>query len=103
VALSGAGAGSNAFFGSFQMITANHPGRSPVPMCTANRAGGVMGKRITAESLVIGGAVSGQERKNGVLFKTVPKHSLLLAVLVGLFVLMYAYVFPGAIPSGHHN
>ncbi|MBZ5625150.1 MAG: L-lactate permease [Acidobacteriia bacterium] len=102
VALSGTDAGSNALFGSFQMITANKLGLSPILMGAANSAGGVMGKMIAAQSLVIGCAVTGQEGKEGLLFRAVLKHSLGLAMLVGLLVLMYAYVFPGAVPNGHH-
>jgi lactate permease len=71
-------------------------------MGAANSAGGVMGKMIAAQSLVIGCAVTGQEGKEGLLFRAVMKHSIALAMLVGLLVLMYAYVFPGAVPSGHH-
>ena len=102
VALSGTDAGSNALFGSFQVITANKLGLSPILMGAANSAGGVMGKMIAAQSLVIGCAVTGQEGKEGLLFRAVMKHSIALAVIVALLVLMYAYVFPGAIPSGHH-
>ena len=61
-----------------------------------------MGKMISAQSLVIGCAVTGQEGNEGLLFKAVLKHSLGLLLLVGLIVLMYAYLFPQAIPSGHH-
>jgi lactate permease len=102
VALSGTDAGSNALFGSFQAITAARLGLSPILMGAANSAGGVMGKMIAAQSLVIAATVTGQEGKEGVIFRAVLKHSLGLAVVVGLIVLIYAYVFPGAIPSGHH-
>jgi len=102
VALSGTDAGSNALFGSFQAITANRLGLSPILMGAANRAGGVMGKMIAAQSLVIAAAVTGQDGQEGNIFRAVLKHSLGLAVLVGLLVLLYAYVFPGAVPSGHH-
>jgi lactate permease len=102
VALSGTDAGSNALFGSLQVITANKLGLSPILMGAANSAGGVMGKMIAAQSLVIGCAVTGQAGQEGALFRAVLKHSLGLLLLVGLLVLMYAYVFPGAIPSGHH-
>ncbi len=102
VALSGTDAGSNALFGSFQMITAQQLGLSPILMGAANSAGGVMGKMIAAQSLVIGCAATGQQGQEGLLFRAVLKHSLALALLVGLIVLVYAYVFPGAIPSGHH-
>jgi lactate permease len=101
VALSGTDAGSNALFGSFQMITAQHLGLSPILMGAANSAGGVMGKMIAAQSLVIGCAATGQQGMEGLMFRAVLKHSLALALLVGLIVLLYAYVFPGAIPSGH--
>jgi lactate permease len=102
VALSGTDAGSNALFGSLQVITANKLHLSPILMGAANSAGGVMGKMIAAQSLVIGCAATGQEGQEGALFRAVLKHSVLLAMFVGLLVLMYAYVFPGAIPSGHH-
>lgn len=61
VALSGTDAGSNALLGSLQVITANKLGLSPILMGAANSAGGVMGKMIAAQSLVIGCAVTGQE------------------------------------------
>jgi lactate permease len=101
VSLSGTDAGSNALFGSLQVITANKLGLSPILMGAANSAGGVMGKMVAAQSLVIGCAVTGQEGQEGALFRAVLKHSLALMALVGLIVLMYAYVFPGAIPQGH--
>ncbi len=101
VALSGTDAGSNALFGSLQTITANKLALSPILMGAANSAGGVMGKMVAAQSLVIGCAVTGQEGQEGALFRAVLKHSIGLLLLVGLIVMLYAYVFPGAIPSGH--
>jgi lactate permease len=101
VALSGTDAGSNALFGSLQVIAAGKLGLSPILMGAANAAGGVMGKMIAAQSLVIGCAVTGQEGKEGDLFRAVLKHSIGLLLIVGLIVLLYAYVFPWAIPSGH--
>ena len=102
VALSGTDAGSNALFGSLQVIAASKLGLSPILMGAANSAGGVMGKMIAAQSLVIGCAVTGQQGKEGALFRAVLKHSLGLLVLVGVIVMLYAYVFPSAIPSGHN-
>jgi lactate permease len=99
VALSGTDAGSNALFGSLQVITANKLGLSPILMGAANSAGGVMGKMIAAQSLVIACAVTGQEGKEGLLFRKIAVHSIVLALIVGLIVLMYAYAFPGAIPG----
>jgi lactate permease len=102
VALSGTDAGSNALFGSLQVITANKLGLSPILMGAANSAGGVMGKMIAAQSLVIGCAVTGQQNQEGALFRAVLKHSIGLLLVVGALVMMYAYIFPAAIPSGHH-
>jgi len=102
VALSGTDAGSNALFGSFQAITANKLGLSPILMGAANSAGGVMGKMIAAQSLVIACAATGQSGKEGDLFRAVLKHSLGLLAVVGLIVILIAYVFPAVIPSGHH-
>jgi len=100
VALSGTDAGSNALFGSLQQITALKLHLSPILMGAANSAGGVMGKMAAAQSLVIACTVTGQQGQEGALFKAVMKHSLGLLLIVGLIVLMYAYVFPGAIPNG---
>ena len=102
VALSGTDAGSNALFGGLQTITANNLGLSPILMGAANSAGGVMGKMIAAQSLVIGCAATGQQGQEGAIFRVVIKHSIALVILVGLIVMMYAYIFPNAIPHGHH-
>ncbi|MGH9664941.1 MAG: L-lactate permease, partial [Bryobacteraceae bacterium] len=102
VALSGTDAGSNALFGSLQAITARNLGISPVLMAAANSAGGVMGKMISAQSIIVACAATGQEGKEGDLFRAVLKHSIALAALVGLIVLVYAYWAPGFIPHGHH-
>jgi lactate permease len=102
VALSGTDAGSNALFGSFQVVTANKLGLSPILMASANSAGGVMGKMIAAQSLVIACAVTNQEGQEGLLFRKVLVHALALGVIVGLIVLFFAYVVPGWIPNGHH-
>jgi len=101
VALTGSDTSSNALFGSLQKITAQQLGLDPVLMTAANSAGGVMGKMVAAQSLVIGCAVTGQQGKEGLLFRAVLKHSLGLLILVGLLVMMYAYIVPGAIPNGH--
>jgi lactate permease len=101
VALSGSDAGSNALFGSLQAITATKLGLSPVLMGAANSAGGVMGKMIAPQSLVIACAATGLAGQEGALFRAVLKHSVVLVLLVAAIVMMYAYIFPGAIPSGH--
>lgn len=98
VALTGTDAGSNALFGSLQVITANKLGLSPVLMGAANSAGGVMGKMIDAQSIIVACAATGLDGQEGDLFRAVLKHSIALAVIVGLIVMLYAYVFPQAIP-----
>ncbi len=101
VALTGTDAGSNALFGSLQVITANKLNLSPVLMAAANSAGGVMGKMIDAQSIIVGCAATGIEGQEGDLFRAVLKHSIALAVIVGGIVTLFAYVFPEWIPSGH--
>ena len=101
VALTGTDAGSNALFGSLQVITANKLGLSPVLMAAANTAGGVMGKMIGAQSIIVACVATGLEGREGDMFRTVAKHSIFLALLVGLVVSFFAYVTPQFIPNGH--
>jgi lactate permease len=101
VALTGTDAGSNALFGSLQVITANKLGLSPVLMASANSAGGVMGKMIDAQSIIVACAATNQEGREGDMFRAVLKHSILLALVVGLIVTAYAYWLTGWVPSGH--
>ncbi len=98
VALTGTDAGSNALFGNLQKVTAEQLHLSPILMAAANSAGGVMGKMIDAQSIVVASTSTRQEGQEAAIFKAVFKHSIALATLVGLLVLLYAYVFPGIIP-----
>ncbi|MEZ5355757.1 MAG: lactate permease LctP family transporter [Bryobacteraceae bacterium] len=99
VALTGTDAGSNALFGSLQVITANKVGVSPVLMAAANSAGGVMGKMIDAQSIIVGCVATGIEGQEGDLFRAVLKHSIALAAIVAAIVMLYAYVIPGIVPG----
>jgi lactate permease len=90
VSLTGTDAGSNALFGSLQVITAGKLGLPPVLMAAANSAGGVMGKMIAAQSLVVAAAAVGQHGREGDLFRKVLPHSLILAALIGLIVMFFA-------------
>ncbi len=99
VALTGTDAGSNALFGNLQKVTAEQIGISPVLMASANSAGGVMGKMIDAQSIVVSSTATRQEGKEADIFKAVFGHSIVLALLVGLLVLLYAYVTPWVIPG----
>ncbi len=98
VALTGSDTSSNVLFGNLQQITAQQVGVSPVLAAAANSSGGVMGKMIDAQSIVVAGVATEQEGQEGAILRYVFLHSLALATLVGLLVLSQAYLFPGMIP-----
>jgi len=99
VALTGTDAGSNALFGNLQRVTAEQLHVSPVLMAAANSAGGVMGKMIDAQSIVVSSVATQQEGKEAAIFKAVFPHSITLASLVGVVALVYAYLWPGVVPG----
>jgi len=94
VALTGSDTSSNVLFGSLQKISAEQLGLSPVLMASANSSGGVMGKMIDAQSIVVASTATGWYGHEGAILRYVFFHSLALAALMGLFVLLQAYVFP---------
>jgi lactate permease len=100
VALTGSDTSSNALFGSLQRITSQQLGLDPVLMCAANSAGGVMGKMVDAQSICVATAATDQVGNEGQIFRFVVWHSLALGAIVGIIVLLYAYVFPHAVPHG---
>jgi len=100
VALTGSDTSSNALFGSLQRITAEQLGLDPILMTSANSSGGVMGKMIDAQSIVVATAATHQVGNEGKIFRFVLWHSIALGALVGLVVMAYAYLFPGAVPHG---
>lgn len=100
VALTGSDTSSNALFGGLQKITAQQLNLSPVLMCATNSAGGVMGKMIDAQSICIATAATNQVGNEGSIFRFVFWHSVALAAIVGVIVMIYAYVLPQFIPSG---
>lgn len=99
VALTGTDAGSNALFGNLQKVTAEQLGLSAILMASANSAGGVMGKMIDAQSIVVSSAATHQEGNEAAIFKAVFKHSIILASMVGLIVMLYAFVFKDLVPE----
>ena len=99
VALTGSDTSSNVLFGSLQKITAQQLGLNPILITTANSTGGVMGKMIDAQSIVVATASTGQQGAEGKILRFVFWHSLVLAALMGLIVMLQAYVFPWMIPS----
>jgi lactate permease len=100
VALTGSDTSSNALFGSLQRITSQQLGIDPVLMCAANSAGGVMGKMVDAQSITIATAATEQVGNEGMIFRFVFWHSIALGAIVGVIVMLYAYVFPQFVPHG---
>ena len=100
VALTGSDTSSNALFGGLQKITAQQLNLSPILMCATNSAGGVMGKMVDAQSICIATAATNQVGNEGSIFRFVFWHSVALAAIVGIIVMIYAYVFPQFIPNG---
>jgi lactate permease len=110
VALTGSDTSSNALFGSLQKITAQGLVTNQVLpssltslqavtlLATANSTGGVMGKMIDAQSIVVSAAATQQPGQEGAILRFVFWHSLALAVLMGLLVLLQAYVWTGVVP-----
>jgi lactate permease len=100
VALTGSDTSSNALFGSLQRITAQQLNLDPILMCAANSAGGVMGKMVDAQSIIVATSATNQVGNEGQIFRFVVWHSIALGAIVGVIVILYAYVFPHAVPHG---
>ena len=94
VALTGSDTSSNVLFGSLQKISATQVGLSPTLMAAANSCGGVMGKMIDAQSIVVASTATEWYGHEGDILRYVFFHSIALACLVGVLVFMEAYVFP---------
>ena len=91
VALTGSDTASNVLFGSLQRITAEQLGLSPYLMCAANSTGGVMGKMIDAQSIVVAGVAVSAHGDEGKILRFVFWHSLVLAALISAWVAAQAY------------
>jgi lactate permease len=100
VALTGSDTSSNTLFGSLQKITSQQLGIDPVLMCAANSAGGVMGKMVDAQSITIATSATNQVGNEGTIFRFVLWHSVALGSIVGIIVMLYAYVFRHLVPHG---
>jgi lactate permease len=108
VALTGSDTSSNALFGGLQTVTANRlvadgvlplsVDQASVLLAAANSTGGVMGKMIDAQSIVVSAAATQQPGQEGPILRFVFFHSVALAVLMGMLVMVQAYVWRGAIP-----
>ncbi len=99
VFLTGSDTSANALFGNLQVVTASRLGLNPVLMAASNSSGGVMGKMISLSSIAVGACATGMAREDEArLFRFTLRHSVLLASIIGLIVMFYAYVAPGLQP-----
>src|SRR5215813_2671835 len=94
VALSGSDTASNVLVGKLQKITSEQLGLSPILMSAANSSGGVMGKMIDAQSIVVASTATNWYGHEGTILRFVFLHSIVLACLVGVLVTLQAYVYP---------
>jgi lactate permease len=94
VALTGSDTASNVLFGGLQKISSEQLGLSPILMAAANSSGGVMGKMIDAQSIVVASTATRWYGHEGDILRYVFIHSIVLAALVGILVTLQAYVFP---------
>ncbi|HTO65415.1 MAG TPA: L-lactate permease [Bradyrhizobium sp.] len=94
VALTGSDTASNILFGNLQKITSEQLGLPAVLMAAANSSGGVMGKMIDAQSIVVASTATNWFGHESSILRYVFKHSIVLACLVGILVMLQAYVYP---------
>ncbi len=94
VALTGSDTASNVLFGGLQKTSAEQLGLNPVLMAAANSSGGVMGKMIDAQSIVVASTATKWYGHEGEILRYVFFHSIALAALVGILVTLQAYVHP---------
>jgi lactate permease len=97
VALTGSDTASNVLFGGLQKITAQQLGLSPILMGAANSSGGVMGKMIDAQSIVVASTATNWFGHEGSILRFVFFHSIALACLVGILVMLQAYLLTGMV------
>jgi lactate permease len=99
VFLTGSDTSSNALFGNLQVVTATTLGLNPILTASTNAAGGVLGKMISLQSIAVAVAATGMAAADeGKLFRATLRHSIILAVFMGLAALAFAYVFPHWVP-----
>jgi lactate permease len=94
VALTGSDTASNVLFGGMQKVAADQLGLSPNLMGAANSSGGVMGKMVDAQSIVVASTATRWFNHEGDILRYVFFHSIALACLVGVLVMLQAYVPP---------
>ena len=100
VFLTGSDTSSNALFGTLQVVTANALGLNPVLTASTNAATGVMGKMISLQSIAVAVAATGMASADeGRLFRITLKHSIILALFMGVVTMIFAYVLPQFVPQ----
>jgi lactate permease len=99
VFLTGSDTSANALFGNLQVVTAKTLGLNPTLMAAANSAGGVMGKMISLQSIAVAAAATGMASSDEAkLFRFTLRHSIFLASMLGLIVMLYSYVIDWPLP-----
>ncbi|MEW5983248.1 MAG: L-lactate permease [Acidobacteriota bacterium] len=98
VFLTGSDTSSNTLFGPLQATTAKVSGLDPILTAATNSSGGVMGKMISPQNLSVGAAGVGAVGSEGLIFRRVVVHSLVLTALMGLLAMLQAYVVPWMVP-----
>jgi lactate permease len=96
VFLTGSDTSANALFGSLQVVTAQKLMMNPALMAAANSSGGVMGKMISLQNIAVASVATGMSQsEESKLFRFTLRHSVTMAVAIGLLVMFYAYIAPG--------
>ena len=100
VFLTGSDTSANALFGNLQVVTANALNLNPILTASVNSAAGVMGKMISVQSIAVAVAATGLTTADeSKLFRFTIKHSIILMIAMGIISMLFAYVFPGAVPQ----
>jgi lactate permease len=99
VFMTGSDTSTNALFGKLQAVTAEKIGIDPVITVSANTCGGVCGKMISPQSISVATGATGLVGRESDIFRFTLKHSIFLASIIGVLHLLWAYVFPGVVPS----
>jgi lactate permease len=93
VFLTGSDTSANALFGNLQVVTAGRLGLDPILMAASNASGGVMGKMISLQNIAVAASATGMaSSEESSLFRFTLKHSILLACVIGLVVVLYSYI-----------
>ncbi|WP_412479971.1 L-lactate permease [Azonexus sp. IMCC34839] len=99
VFMTGSDTSTNALFGKLQAVTAEKIGIDPVITMSANTCGGVCGKMISPQSISVATGSTGMVGRESEIFRFTFKHSIIMACIVGVMHLLWAYVFPGMVPT----